>query len=192
MFLSCACACCPQVSRRIHSEANISTLAHVAYELITNAIDAKADQVKISVDVSTFFIQVEDNGKGMSLEDLGEVGKAHTTSKLKTLEDLGCVNTLGFRGEALHAIADVSCLELVSQLKDHDCSMKTWVRGAVTSCQRSSGTQRPFTSGTTVTVRDLFGNMPVRQAAQLRGSYAGCTLGLSELDSIRREVTCCY
>lgn len=114
-----------------------------------------------------------------------KVGCQHATSKLLSLEDLSNIQTHGYRGQAINSIAELCALGIVTkQAGASEVSCKTWSFGRQTSLG-SLGSCNP---GTTVTVRDLFGSMPVRQAALLRGPNSNTPAGLTELDSIRREV----
>jgi DNA mismatch repair protein MutL len=93
----------------------IDSLASVVCELAENAIDAQATRINIAIATDTFSIQVRDNGTGMSLEDLECAAIPHTTSKITLAADLQQIATLGFRGEALHSLAQLSDLQICSR-----------------------------------------------------------------------------
>ena len=133
--------------------------ASVAKELLENAIDAGATQVTIEIrNGGMTFLRVTDNGCGMAPQDARTAFLRHATSKLRTAEDLAAINTMGFRGEALAAIASVSRIDLMTK-----------PTGAVsgTSLQLEAGniteeTEVGCPEGTTIIVRDLFFNTPAR------------------------------
>src|SRR3989344_4595607 len=90
--------------------------ASVVKELVENSIDANAKNIIIEIkEGGKSFIRITDDGSGMSKEDLLESIKKHTTSKIKTKEDLFNILTLGFRGEALCSIASISIMEIISK-----------------------------------------------------------------------------
>jgi DNA mismatch repair protein MutL len=93
----------------------IDSLAAVVRELAENAIDAQAARINIAIATDTFSIQVLDNGTGMSLEDLEYAATPHTTSKIAIATDLQQITSLGFRGEALHSLAQLSDLQICSR-----------------------------------------------------------------------------
>ena len=133
--------------------------ASVVKELVENSIDAGADQIFVTVNEGgKALISVLDNGAGMSEEDARNSVLRHATSKLKTEEDLFAIESLGFRGEALAAIASVSRFEL--------CTCRDEVEGGL--MLSLEGGKRPkevrigFPKGTKITVSDLFYNQPAR------------------------------
>jgi DNA mismatch repair protein MutL len=135
--------------------------ASVIKELIENSIDANANQIHITVEQGgKQLIRVRDNGIGIHPDDLALALSPHATSKIKTWEDLSCINTLGFRGEALCSIGAISRLTLMSA-----------TRGAKTGwLVKKAGQTDPIEKlpiahpcGTTVEIRDLFFNTPARR-----------------------------
>ncbi len=134
--------------------------ASVVKELMENSIDAGATKIIVSIeDGGRKLISVSDNGCGMDAEDLAKAFEPHTTSKVRTTEDLRAISTLGFRGEALASIASVAQIKAVSRTKDSagancveiDCGNK----GNVSPCSADFGT--------TIQVRDLFYKLPARR-----------------------------
>jgi len=133
--------------------------ASVVKELLENAIDAGASQITVEIrDGGMTFLRVTDNGCGMSPEDARTAFLRHATSKLRSAEDLSAINTMGFRGEALAAIASVSRIDLMTKTP-----------GAIsgTSLSLDAGsiteeTEAGCPDGTTIIVRDLFFNTPAR------------------------------
>jgi DNA mismatch repair protein MutL len=133
--------------------------ASVVKELGENAVDAGARSIQITIDGGgTQLIEVTDDGAGMSREDAVLSVRRHATSKIRTAEDLLAIRTLGFRGEALAAIASVSRLVLRAAL--HGAPEGTEVRVEDGKAQVSPAAARP---GTQVRVEDLFGAVPARR-----------------------------
>lgn len=143
----------------------VESPASVLKELVENAIDAGATILEIDTLAGGLeMLRISDNGCGMSLEDLEKCILRHATSKLRSIEDLSRLQTMGFRGEALAAIAAVSRLKIQTHSARHpqDSAWQMEVEGGVvTSFEPSSRS-----SGTTVEVRDLFYNVPARKVFQ--------------------------
>ncbi len=93
----------------------IDSLGAVVRELIENALDAGATRITVSVWPEQWRVQVADNGVGMDLTNLKQAATAHSTSKISTLADLNHITSLGFRGEALHSLAQLAQLEILSR-----------------------------------------------------------------------------
>lgn len=93
----------------------IDSLAAVVRELVENAIDAGATRITVSVWADQWRVRVADNGAGMSLENLRQAAQPHSTSKIRDRADLWHIQSLGFRGEALHSLAQLSKLEILSR-----------------------------------------------------------------------------
>ena len=133
--------------------------ASVVKELLENAVDAGASQVTVEIrDGGMTFLRVTDNGCGMAAEDARTAFLRHATSKLHSAEDLAAIATMGFRGEALAAIASVSRIDLLT---------KTPGSISGTSLQLEAGSileesEAGCPDGTTIIVRDLFFNTPAR------------------------------
>ncbi len=132
----------------------------VLKELIENAIDAGSTHIVAEIKRGgVALIRVSDNGCGISREDLPVALKRHATSKIQSRDDLGNITTLGFRGEALAAIASVSRLTMITKTRDAvTASMLTSEGGVVTDV-----TDVGASDGTTVVVEDLFFNVPARR-----------------------------
>ncbi|MEJ7839689.1 MAG: DNA mismatch repair endonuclease MutL, partial [Thermomicrobiales bacterium] len=132
----------------------------VVKELIENAIDAESTDIRIEIETGgTTLIRVSDNGEGMAADDLALALQRHATSKLSTFEDLATIASLGFRGEALPSIAAVSDLEIRSS------AIGSAVGSRLSAPFASEPRIEPHASskGTSVTIRDLFGNVPARR-----------------------------
>ncbi|KAL3693610.1 hypothetical protein R1sor_007261 [Riccia sorocarpa] len=150
------------VVSRLRSGTIISDIAQIAEELVCNSIDAGATQIQTEVDVEACFLKVEDDGCGISRNDLTLVGERHATSKLRELEELeGGVKTLGFRGEALSSLSDIALVEITSRCRGTANTYRKIVKNCATVSIGLCSQQRP--PGTTVTVRDMFYNQPVRR-----------------------------
>ena len=134
--------------------------ASVVKELIENSLDAGSTRIEIAIERGgTDRIQIADDGEGMSREDLVLAVKRHTTSKIRTEDDLERISTLGFRGEALASIVEVSRATIVSRSSDSDEATRVGIEGGVIGETRSDG-RRP---GTTIEIRELFFNTPARR-----------------------------
>jgi DNA mismatch repair protein MutL len=138
----------------------IDSLAAVVRELAENAIDAHATRLTISIWTDTFSIQVSDNGCGMDLADLEQAATPHTTSKIHLKQDLQQIKSLGFRGEALHSLAQLADLQICS--RKHAESAGWQVRydhaGQVSGAPKNVA----IALGTVVTVNHIFATLPSR------------------------------
>ena len=133
--------------------------ASVVKELLENAVDAGASKVTIEIrDGGMTFLRVTDNGCGMSAEDARTAFLRHATSKLRTEEDLAAIGTMGFRGEALAAIASVSRIDLMTKTPGSLSGVKLHLDAGVITEEAEAGCP----DGTTILVRDLFYNTPAR------------------------------
>lgn len=144
----------------------------VVKELVENSIDAGASNIKVELeDGGRKNIVVSDDGKGLDPEDALLAIKRHATSKLKDVEDLFNISTMGFRGEALASIASVSQFSIQTRKKDSSAGVKVTVQNGETLSTSWSGS-----FGTTVAVSDLFYNIPVRKGFLKRGAteYSYC------------------
>src|SRR6476620_5893298 len=134
--------------------------ASVIKELVENAIDAGATRLQIDIELGgRRLMQVIDNGEGMTRDDAVLAFERHATSKIKTLEDLGRIATLGFRGEALASIASVAKVELTTKTEQDVIPTKVIVEGGRLVDVRDAARD----TGTTISVRDLFYNTPARR-----------------------------
>ena len=134
--------------------------ASVIKELIENSIDAGATRVQIDIELGgRRLMRVADDAEGMLRDDAVLAFERHATSKIRTLEDLAAIGTLGFRGEALASIASVAKVELVTKREEDVAATRVSIEGGrlidVKDAARSNGT--------TISVRDLFYNTPARR-----------------------------
>ncbi len=147
------------VVKKIAAGEVIDSPASVVRELVENAIDAQAKNIRIVVEESgKRLIIVEDDGVGIPRDEIPIAVERFTTSKISSEEDLSKIETLGFRGEALHSIATVSRLTIRSGTEG-DSSWEVIFNGTTPESIRPA----PFRKGTTVIVKDLFYNFPVRR-----------------------------
>lgn len=133
--------------------------ASVVKEMVENSIDA--DATKITVEIKNggiSFIRISDNGKGIAEDDMEIAFERHATSKIRVAEDITKVTSMGFRGEALASIAAIANVEMISRTKDSDVGHRIVVEGGKVLEQGEIGAP----VGTTITVKNLFYNTPVR------------------------------
>ncbi|MCB9515135.1 MAG: DNA mismatch repair endonuclease MutL [Candidatus Latescibacteria bacterium] len=148
----------PETVNRIAAGEVVERPASVLKELLENAIDAGASSLELEIAGGGIaLLRLADDGHGIPRDELALALERHATSKIRGLEDLARGDTLGFRGEALAAIASVSLLEIVSRVEDDDSAWA--LSGGEATNPRPAARGR----GTTVTVRELFGNLPARR-----------------------------
>ena len=149
----------PHVANLIAAGEVVERPASVVKELLENAVDAGATQVTVEIrDGGMTFLRVTDNGCGMSPEDARTAFLRHATSKLKTAEDLAAIATMGFRGEALAAIASVSRIDLLTKTPGAISGTSLTLEAGNITEESEAGCP----DGTTIIVRDLFFNTPAR------------------------------
>ena len=133
--------------------------ASVIKEMVENSIDAGATNITVEIkNGGISYIKVTDNGKGIAQDDLEIAFERHATSKIRSADDLDTVTSMGFRGEALASIAAISKVELVSKTKEQDIGYKVVLEAGDILEKEETGCQ----NGTSITVRNLFFNTPVR------------------------------
>ena len=149
----------PHIANLIAAGEVVERPASVVKELLENAVDAGASKITVEIrDGGMTFLRVTDNGCGMSAEDARTAFKRHATSKLRTADDLAAIATMGFRGEALAAIASVSRIDLMT--KTAGAISGTSLRLEAGEITEESEVGCP--DGTTIIIRDLFYNTPAR------------------------------
>ena len=133
--------------------------ASVIKEMVENSIDAGANKITVEIkNGGISFIKVTDNGKGIAQDDLEIAFERHATSKIRTADDLDVVTSMGFRGEALASIAAIANVEMVSKTEEQQVGYKVVVEAGDILSKEEIGCQK----GTSITVRNLFFNTPVR------------------------------
>ena len=149
----------PHVANLIAAGEVVERPASAVKELLENAVDAGASKVTIEIrDGGMTFLRVTDNGCGMSPEDARTAFLRHATSKLRTEEDLAAIGTMGFRGEALAAIASVSRIDLMTKTAGSLSGVKLHLEAGQITEEAEAGCP----DGTTILVRDMFFNTPAR------------------------------
>ena len=149
----------PHIANLIAAGEVVERPASVVKELLENAVDAGASKVTVEIrDGGMTFLRVTDNGCGMLPEDARTAFKRHATSKLRTAEDLSAIGTMGFRGEALAAIASVSRIELMTKTPGSLTGTSLLLEAGEIKEESEAGCP----DGTTIVVRDLFFNTPAR------------------------------
>lgn len=134
--------------------------ASVVKELVENSIDAGSRRVQVDIELGgRRLIRISDDGSGMLRDDAILAFERHATSKIRALEDLAQIGTLGFRGEALASIASVAKVELVTKTVEEPAATRVIIEGGKLSDVKDAARD----TGTTITVRDLFFNTPARR-----------------------------
>ena len=153
----------------------IDSLAAVVRELIENSLDAGATRINVFLWSELWRVQVVDNGTGMCLTNLRKCGEAHSTSKIHSSKDLNYITSLGFRGEALHSLAQLAELEILSRsTTDEAVGWRILYQPGMPVQEETTA----IAPGTIVTVSNLFGNWVARRqglpaiAQQLRAVQA--------------------
>jgi DNA mismatch repair protein MutL len=148
------------VANQIAAGEVVERPASVVKELLENALDAGSTRIKIQVEAGgKKLIQIADNGCGMVRDDALLAFERHATSKIKDAADLLSVSTLGFRGEALPSIASVCRLHLETRAPDQDSGTVIEINGGKIFRVEEAG----LPAGTSITIRDLFFNIPARK-----------------------------
>ena len=149
----------PHIANLIAAGEVVERPASVVKELLENAVDAGASKVTIEIrDGGMTFLRVTDNGCGMAPEDARTAFRRHATSKLRTAEDLAAIGTMGFRGEALAAIASVSRIDLLTKTAGSLSGTSLHLEAGEILEESEAGCP----DGTTIIIRDLFFNTPAR------------------------------
>ena len=160
----------PHIANLIAAGEVVERPASVVKELLENAVDAGASKVTIEIkNGGMTYLRVTDNGCGMSPEDARTAFLRHATSKLRTAEDLSAIGTMGFRGEALAAIASVSRIDLMTKTPGSICGVSLTLEAGDITDEDEAGCP----DGTTIIVRDLFYNTPARMKFMKSDSVEG-------------------
>lgn len=173
------------VVNRIAAGEVIDSLAAVVRELVENSLDAGATRIVVSLLPDLWRVQVADNGCGMDLTNLQLCAKAHSTSKIRSSDDLWKITSLGFRGEALHGLAQLANLEILSRPQGEDSAGWRIVydrEGEVVSRETAA-----IAPGTIVTVGDIFGDWLLR-----RKSLPAMTQQLKAVQATIHQIALCH
>ncbi len=148
------------IANQIAAGEVIQRPASAVKELLENAVDAGATEIKLFVnDAGKALIQVIDNGKGMSETDARMCFERHATSKIKNIDDLFHIKTMGFRGEALASIAGVAQVELKTRRAEDTTATYIEIENSVVKTQQPVGAPQ----GTSICMKNLFFNVPARR-----------------------------
>jgi len=149
-----------ELANQIAAGEVVERPASIVKELVENALDAGAARIAVTIELGgKRLVRVEDDGEGMTPAEAALALERHATSKIRSLEDLAAISTLGFRGEALPSIASVSHLLLRTRARGASRGTELRVSGGVVASPREVGAPE----GTTLEVTDLFYNMPARR-----------------------------
>jgi DNA mismatch repair protein MutL len=158
--------------------------ASVVKELVENAIDSGATAITVEIKGGGIdMIRVTDNGSGIEKSQIRKAFKRHATSKLKSIEDLFSIHSLGFRGEALSSIASVAQVDLITKTRDELVGTRYCINGGEEAAFEEIGAP----DGSTLIIRNLFYNTPARKkflkTPQTEGSYIGDVMEHMALDN---------
>ena len=160
----------PHVANLIAAGEVVERPASVVKELLENAVDAGATKVTVEIhNGGMTFLRVTDNGCGMAHEDAKTAFLRHATSKLRTADDLAAIGTMGFRGEALAAIASVSRIDMMTKTAGSISGISLHLEAGEITEETETGCP----DGTTIIVRDLFFNTPARMKFMKADSIEG-------------------
>ena len=149
-----------EVSNKIAAGEVVQRPASVVKELLENSIDAESTKIKLVVkDSGKTLIQVVDNGVGMTKNDMKMSFENHATSKIKNIDDVFSITSMGFRGEALASISSISNVEMISKKKGTDKTNSISLGGDKVSIENVVFSEE----GTSIKVRNLFYNVPARR-----------------------------
>lgn len=150
----------PLIASKIAAGEVIERPSSVIKELVENSIDAKSTIIEIEIiDGGMDLIKITDNGNGISKEDLPTAIKRHATSKINSIDDLSHLTSMGFRGEALASIAAVSKMQLSSKSSESHAGSNIKVENSTILSESVVS----MTNGTSITVNNLFYNLPARK-----------------------------
>jgi DNA mismatch repair protein MutL len=148
------------IANQIAAGEVIQRPASAVKELMENAVDAGADEIRLIInDAGKALIQVIDNGKGMSETDARMAFERHATSKIRSIDDLFRIKTMGFRGEALASIAAVAQVELKSKREEDEAGVYIEIENSMVKKQEPVAME----TGTSIAMKNLFFNVPAEE-----------------------------
>lgn len=149
-----------ETSNKIAAGEVVERPSSVVKELVENSLDAESKNITIEIkDGGESLIKIIDDGTGIHPDDIKKAFSPHATSKIKDVEDIFSINTLGFRGEALPSIASISKVLLKSKSEEFSIGKELSLVGGV----EESFTESPVSKGTQIEIKDLFYNVPARK-----------------------------
>lgn len=162
-----------EVSELIAAGEVIERPSSVIKELVENSIDSGATAITVEIQQGGItYMRITDNGCGMSYEDVPTAFLRHATSKLSVKEDLSSILTLGFRGEALASVCAVSKVDCITKMKDEPYGTHYVIEAAAEKLHERTGCP----DGTTIIIRDIFYNVPVRLKFLKKDKYEGTAI----------------
>lgn len=156
------------LAAKLRAPLIINSLAQAVEELAANSVDAQATVVRVQIDLSSLSLTVEDDGHGIDQASFNSLAVRHATSKLQDLKKLSSgVTTLGFKGEAMASMADMSLLQIISKAQGSLETHMKLLKGCKVIKQGLANEQRQKT-GTTVCLKDFMFNQPVKRRQYLQ------------------------
>ncbi len=156
-----------EISELIAAGEVIERPASVIKELLENSIDAGAEHITVEIkNGGTTYMRITDDGSGIESEQVATAFLRHATSKITSKTDLDSIMTLGFRGEALASISAVAKVEVLTKTKNDELGTNYIIEGSIEKLNERTGCP----DGTTIIIRDIFYNVPVRQKFMKRDS----------------------
>jgi DNA mismatch repair protein MutL len=181
------------VIHRMAAGEVIDSISAVVRELVENAIDAKATRIVIYLWLDQWTIHVMDNGQGISYENLKTIALPHTTNKISQQSDLSNITTLGFRGEALHSIAQFSQLEILSCLDEDrlesDLESNGWLAKYNSDGEVETLEEAAIAPGTIIRVNQLFQNWETRRTGTPKQQLKSIQACLQNIAVVHPEIT---
>ena len=148
------------IANQIAAGEVIQRPASVVKETLENSIDSGANEIQLIIkDSGKTLIQIIDNGCGMSSNDVEKCFLRHATSKIKKVDDLFEILTMGFRGEAMASIASIAHIELETKLHDEELGTKIIIEGG----KIKNKTDQNCAVGTSIKIKNIFFNIPARR-----------------------------
>lgn len=189
------------VIHRMAAGEVIDSVASVVRELVENAIDAKANRIVIYLWLDQWKIHVMDNGQGISCENLKTIALPHTTNKISQQSDLSNITTLGFRGEAIHSIAQFSQLEILSCLDEGHLDpiepnndeanedISGWLAKYNSEGEVETLEEAAIAPGTIIRVNQLFQNWESRRTGTPKQQLKSIQASIQNIAVVHPEIT---
>ncbi len=184
------------VIHRMAAGEVIDSAAAVVRELVENAIDAKATRIVIYLWLDQWKIHVMDNGQGISYENLKTIALPHTTSKISQQSDLSNITTLGFRGEAIHSIAQFSQLEILSCIDEDRLAAiepkresSGWLASYTSDGELETLEEAAIAPGTIIRVNQLFQNWETRRTGTPKQQLKSIQACIQNITIVHPEIT---